>query len=86
MKQPKGPYGPPKQATHREAEKSLPKFDRYKRISGYPVLKWLRLSGTEDEHEWVEETLRSIAFSLGMKLVEIRPDYALGAVSLYPMP
>jgi ferredoxin len=40
MKQPKGPYGPPRQATHREAEKSLPKFDRYKRISSYPILKW----------------------------------------------
>ncbi len=41
MKQPKGPFGPARQATHAEAEKSLPKFDRYKKLSSYPVLKWL---------------------------------------------
>jgi len=51
VKQSKGSYGPPRQDTRREAEKSLPKYDRYKRMSSYPVLKWL-LNPIWAPHRW----------------------------------
>ena len=41
MKRPKGLHGPPRETTYQEAVKSLPRFNFYKRISSYPIIKWL---------------------------------------------